>query len=64
MTTLKTERPNRLAMEGLRIGPAKCIHPDCRCIRAGELAAMGRTVDATRVHYERVPCRRLPGIEK
>lgn len=37
--------------------PARCEHHACRCRRAAELAAMGRTLDAIRCHYEQVPCR-------
>jgi hypothetical protein len=39
---------------------AKCEHHFCRCMRAEELAGMGRTLDALRVHRERVTCRLIP----
>ena len=36
-----------------------CDHYDCRCARAAELAAMGRTLEAVEVHNREVPCRRF-----
>ena len=35
-----------------------CEHYDCRCARAAELAVMGQTAEAVRVHGEQVRCRR------
>ena len=37
-----------------------CIHYECRCARAAELAAMGRTLEAIEVHSRWVTCRRAP----
>lgn len=40
-----------------------CEHHECRCARAAELAAMGLTLEAVRVHGEQVTCRR-PGAQE
>lgn len=34
-----------------------CTHYACRCARAAELAAMGRTFEAVQVHDQEVRCR-------
>jgi hypothetical protein len=41
-----------------------CTHHECRCARAAELAAQGRTMEAIDAHYRKVRCRRSPGDEE
>ncbi len=51
------------ASPGLRLDAGyylnTCEHHFCRCMRANELAEMGRLIEAIEVHNQRVTCRKV-----